>query len=75
MAEGLKSALTALYESFEKGVDATNAALYTYILIILLVLAGQISSDDDRRIQLKAERNLCFYLFINNSFIFHNYGV
>ncbi len=40
MSENLKSVLTSLYEGFEKGVDFTNTALYTYILIILLVLAG-----------------------------------
>lgn len=40
MSENLKSVLTSLYEGFEKGVDFANTALYTYILIILLVLAG-----------------------------------
>ena len=40
MSENIKASLSAVLEGFSAAVDFTNDALYTYILIILLVLAG-----------------------------------
>lgn len=40
MFESIKTGLSAALEWFQNAVGVTNTALYTYILIILLVLAG-----------------------------------
>lgn len=40
MFENIKSGLTTAFNWFESAVGVTNTALYTYILIILLILAG-----------------------------------
>ena len=40
MIESIKSGLSAALDWFQNAVGVTNTALYTYILIILLVLAG-----------------------------------
>ena len=40
MFENIKSGLTTAFNWFENAVGVTNTALYTYILIILLILAG-----------------------------------
>ncbi len=40
MSENIKTSLSAALEGFSNAVDFTNDALYTYILIILLVLSG-----------------------------------
>lgn len=49
MSETLKTALTW----FENAVDATNTALYTYILIILLVFAGIYFTVRTRFVQVR----------------------
>ena len=40
MFESIKTGLSAALDWFQNAVGVTNTALYTYILIILLVLAG-----------------------------------
>ncbi len=40
MTESIKTGLSAALDWFQNAVGVTNTALYTYILIILLVLAG-----------------------------------
>ena len=41
MFESIKTGLSAALDWFQNAVGVTNTALYTYILIILLVLAGR----------------------------------